>query len=227
MQQGSEEWKQARCGRVTASRVHDIVAITRSGGYTSGRKNYLAELVCERLTGTPAEHTQSAAMAYGTETEPEARFAYAFKTDMDMDEVGFIPHPTITMAGASPDGIGRTGGLVEIKCPNSSTHMEFLLTERSRRNISTKCNSRWLAHGRQWCDFVSSTAAPRKCSLYLSGCRATKTHRRARTGGDEIPRSISTPRWICSASDTCRRQHEPRRRRSVQLQHPQSGNKYY
>ena len=127
MQQGSQEWKQARCGRVTASRVHDIVAVTRSGGYTSGRKNYLAELVTERLTGQPAPSYQSAAMAYGIECEPEARFAYALAMGVEVEEVGFVPHPTIEMAGCSPDGLLRTNGLLEIKCPNSATHIETLL----------------------------------------------------------------------------------------------------
>src|SRR4029077_12330848 len=101
MQQGSEEWKQARCGRVTASRVHDIIATTRSGGFTSGRKNYLADLVIERLTGQPAPSYQSAAMQYGINMEPSARFAYALATGAEITEMGFIQHPTIAMAGCS------------------------------------------------------------------------------------------------------------------------------
>ena len=120
MQQGSEEWKQARCGRVTASRVHDIVAITRSGGYTAGRKNYLSALVWERLTGKPAPSYQSAAMAYGTESEPEARFAYALKQGVEIEEVGFVTHPTIDMAGASPDGLVGVDGLLRSSAPKTA-----------------------------------------------------------------------------------------------------------
>jgi putative phage-type endonuclease len=154
MQQGSEEWLLARVGKVTASRVHDIVATTKSGGYTTGRKNYLAELVCERLTGVPAPQYVSPAMAYGTKTEPEAHFAYALKTGAEIEEVGFIPHPTIIMAGASPDGLVGKDGLVEIKCPNTATHIEMLLHGKvdayyDQMQFQMACT------GRRWCDFVS------------------------------------------------------------------------
>ena len=81
MQQGSEEWLQARVGKVTASRVHDIVATTKSGGWTAGRKIYLGELVCERLTGAPYPQYVNAAMNHGTEKEPQARFAYALTAE--------------------------------------------------------------------------------------------------------------------------------------------------
>ena len=155
MQQGSEEWKQARCGRVTASRVHDIVAVTRSGGYTSGRKNYLAELVCERLTGQPAPSYQSAAMAYGTECEPEARFAYALAAGAEIEEVGFVPHPKIDAAGCSPDGLVGADGLVEIKCPNSATHIESLLTGKLDPAYFDQMQFQMACTERQWCDFVS------------------------------------------------------------------------
>lgn len=155
MQQGTEEWKQARCGRVTASRVHDIVAVTRSGGYTSGRKNYLAELVCERLTGRPAPSYQSAAMAYGTETEPEARFAYALAKGVEIEEVGFIPHPAIAMAGCSPDGLVGKDGLVEIKCPNTATMIEVLLGAKIDPAYYNQVQFQLCCTGRQWADLVT------------------------------------------------------------------------
>jgi putative phage-type endonuclease len=168
MQQGTEEWKQARCGRVTASRVHDIVAVTRSGGYTSGRKNYLAELVCERLTGRPAPSYQSAAMAYGTETEPEARFAYALAKGVEIEEVGFIPHPAIAMAGCSPDGLVGKDGLVEIKCGNSATHIETLLNEKIDPGYMDQMQFQMATTGRKWCDFVSfDKRLPEQMQLYI------------------------------------------------------------
>jgi len=155
MQQGSEEWKQARCGRVTASRVHDIVAVTRSGGYTSGRKNYLADLVIERLTGQPAPSYQSAAMEYGIATEPEARFAYALAQGVEIEEVGFVPHPTIDMAGCSPDGLVSKDGLVEIKCPNTATMIEVLLGAPVNLAYASQCHFQMACTGRQWCDLVT------------------------------------------------------------------------
>lgn len=155
MQQGSEEWKQARCGSVGASRVHDIVATTKSGGYTAGRKNYMAELVCERLTGTPAEQYQSAAMAYGTECEPEARFAYALKFGVEVEEVGLIRHPTIAGAHASPDGLIGKDGLVEIKCPNTSTMIETLLGGKIDPAYMDQMQFQLSVTARQWVDFVT------------------------------------------------------------------------
>jgi predicted phage-related endonuclease len=67
-------------------------------------------------------------MIHGTETEPEARRAYEFFVDCDVQQVGFVPHPTINMAGASPDGLVGDDGLLELKCPNSATHIETLLS---------------------------------------------------------------------------------------------------
>jgi putative phage-type endonuclease len=155
MQQGSEEWKQARCGRVTASRVHDIVAVTRSGGFTAGRKNYLADLVIERLTGAPAPSYQSAAMEYGIATEPEARFAYALDQGVEIEEVGFIPHPTIAMAGCSPDGLVGDRGLIEIKCPNTATMIEVLLGGKVDPAYASQAMFQMACTGRQWCDLVT------------------------------------------------------------------------
>jgi hypothetical protein len=101
MEQRTEEWFAARCGKVTASRVADIIAKTKTGPSAS-RENYLAQLVCERLTGKPAESYSNSAMQWGTETEPFARAAYEARMDLLVTEVGFIDHPWITMSGASP-----------------------------------------------------------------------------------------------------------------------------
>ncbi len=169
MQQGSPEWHAARCGKVTASRVHDIVAVTRSGGFTAGRKNYLSTLVWERLTGKPAPTYQSAAMAYGTECEPEARFAYALKQGVEIEEVGFIAHPTIEMAGASPDGLVGKDGLCEIKCPQSSAHLDRWLGAKIDQAYMDQMMFQMACTGRQWCDFVSyHRDAPEEMQLHIT-----------------------------------------------------------
>jgi hypothetical protein len=128
MEQRSEEWFAARCGKVTASRVADIIAKTKTGASAS-RENYLAQLVCERLTGKPAESYSNAAMQWGTDTEPFARAAYEARMDLLVTEVGFIDHPWIAMSGASPDGLANEG-MVEIKAPNTSTHLQTLLDRK-------------------------------------------------------------------------------------------------
>jgi putative phage-type endonuclease len=162
MIQGSPEWFAARVGKVTASRVHDIVATTKSGGYSAGRKNYLSQLVWERLTGKPTATYQSAAMAYGIETEPEARFAYALKQGVEIEEVGFIAHPTIEMAGASPDGLVGKDGLCEIKCPQSSAHLDMWLGGKIDLAYASQMHFQMACTRRQWCDFVSYHRDPPK-----------------------------------------------------------------
>ena len=155
MIQGSEEWLRARIGKATASRVRDITATTKSGGWTAGRENYMAELVTERLTGEPAPKFVSAAMANGTECEPEARAAYSFQADVDVEEVGFIDHPTIAMCGASPDGLVGADGMVEIKCPTTATHLKTLLTGKIAVEYVDQMQMQMAVCGRRWVDFVS------------------------------------------------------------------------
>ena len=165
--QGTEEWLLERCGKVTASRIADLMATTRSG-YAASRENYKAQLIAERLTGCVADSFKSAAMIYGTETEPEARRAYEFFVDRDVQQVGFIPHPSIDMAGASPDGLVGDDGLVEIKCPNTSTHIACLLTGRIDDKYHKQMQFQMACSGRQWCDFVSyDNRMPERMRLFV------------------------------------------------------------
>src|SRR3990167_876627 len=127
LEQGSPEWLLARVGKVTASRVSDVVAKTKTG-WGASRANYMAELIAERLTGAPAAQYVNAAMQWGTDTEPQARAAYEFFQDATVEQVGLVPHPTIPMSAASPDGLVGDDGMVEIKCPNTATHVDTLLS---------------------------------------------------------------------------------------------------
>lgn len=152
--QGSDEWKALRLGKVTASRVADVVARTKSG-YSASRANYMAQLIAERLTGTVAEAYTNAAMQHGTECEPEARSAYEFYHGEYVEEIAFVPHPKIDQAGCSPDGLVGADGLVEIKCPNTATHLETLLGQAVPAKYETQMQFQMACTGRQWCDFVS------------------------------------------------------------------------
>jgi putative phage-type endonuclease len=152
--QGSPEWFAARLGKVTASRVADVIAKTKTG-WGASRANYMAELVAERLTGTSADKFSNAAMQWGTEQEPEARAAYEFRVGVDVIQVGFVPHPIIPMTGASPDGLVGDEGLVEIKCPNTATHIDTLIGQAIPGKYVTQMLWQMACTGRQWCDFVS------------------------------------------------------------------------
>ena len=154
IQQGSPEWRALRVGRVTASRVADIIAKTKSGPSAS-RANYLAELIAERLTGVPAESYSNGAMQWGTATEPAAREAYAMEVLAAIEEVAFVGHPNIPMAGCSPDGLIGKDGLFEIKCPNTATHIETLLGQSVPAKYITQMQFQMSCTGRAWCDFVS------------------------------------------------------------------------
>ena len=152
--QGTDQWHIDRLGKVTASRVADVMAKTKSGPSAS-RKNYMAELVAERLTGTWEEGFVSGPMKWGTETEPLGRAEYEIRTGQMVEQVGFIDSPEIKMFGGSPDGlVGKDGG-IEIKCPNTATHIETLLSGVVDRKYVIQVQSLMAVTGRAWWDFVS------------------------------------------------------------------------
>ncbi len=153
MEQRSAEWHAARLGKVTASKVADVVARTRTG-YAASRANYMAQLVCERLTGKPTEGFSNAAMEWGVEQEAAARDAYSARVGELVTEVGFIDHPTIKMAGASPDGIVGAG-IVEIKCPSTATHIEYLFEREPPQKYFYQMQWQMACTGAEWCDWVS------------------------------------------------------------------------
>lgn len=149
MEQGSPEWFAARLGKVTGSRIADVLSTG------TGRETYMAQLVVERITGKPIEMYSNSAMQWGTETEPLARASYEIKKGVFVDEVGSIPHPSIPMAAASPDGLVGDDGLVEIKCPNTSTHIDTLLGAKIKTGYLYQMQFQMACTGRKWCDFVS------------------------------------------------------------------------
>jgi putative phage-type endonuclease len=167
--QGSDEWRAIRLGKATASRIPDVVAKTKSG-WGSSRANYMAELLVERLTGIPIDGYSNAAMQWGTATEPEARMEYQLLTGFDVQQVGFVPHPTIAMAGCSPDGLIGDDGAVELKCPNTATHIETLLGRPPQvpDKYVKQIQFQLACTGRQWCDFVSyDPRLPERMRLFI------------------------------------------------------------
>lgn len=167
MIQGTDEWRRARLGKVTASRVADVISRTKTG-WGASRKNYMAELIAERLTGIPAEGFTNAAMQWGTDTEPQARLAYEFFRDEEVTQVAFVPHPSIIMAGASPDGLVGADGLLELKCPNTATHIETLLSGNIPEKYVPQMLWQMACTGRAWCDFASfDPRMPERMRLFI------------------------------------------------------------
>ena len=153
IEQGSDAWKKIRAGKVTASRVKDIVATTKTG-YSTSRDKYMTQLLLERLTNTVAESYSNDAMQWGVDNEPYARSAYESAKNVMVDQVAFVNHPTIEMAGASPDGLVNDDGLVELKCPMSHTHLESLLGGLDDQ-YKTQVNWQMACTGAKWTDLCS------------------------------------------------------------------------
>jgi putative phage-type endonuclease len=155
MEQRSDNWHKARLGKLTASRVSDAISMLKTGAEAEKRINYRLELASERLTGRRTEMFENHFMRWGTEYEPMARLVYAQRVGEIVSEIGFVDHPELDWAGASPDGLIDDDGLIEIKCPSSQTHITYL----TERKIPTKYQNQmaWqlICTQRKWCDFVS------------------------------------------------------------------------
>jgi putative phage-type endonuclease len=155
LEQRSPEWYAVRCGKVTASRIGDILKTLRNGSWAASRRNYAAQLVTERLTGKVIEHPYTNEyMEWGKEQEPLARDLYQ-ELHGPVSEVGFVPHPSIPASGASPDGLVGDDGLLEIKCLIKANHIDILLTEKIDDKHMYQMLWQMACTGRQWCDFVS------------------------------------------------------------------------
>jgi len=151
-EQRSPEWFAQRLGKVTASSVHKVMAKTKTG-YSADRENLQAQLVVERMTGQPAKSYSNASMEWGVEQESNARAAYEAHTGRLVQEVGFIPHPTIEMCGASPDGIVGEG-LIEIKCPETATMIDLQLNRKIPDKYLKQMQLQMRCTEKNWCDFV-------------------------------------------------------------------------
>ena len=152
--QGSEEWFAIRCGKVTASRISDVMAKVKSGE-AAGRKNYRTQLIVERLTGIVEKGFSNAHMERGTALEPYAREAYELYSGSIVEQIAFVDHPIIAMSGASPDGLVDTEGSIEIKCPTPANHLEYILDDKVPSKYMPQMAWQKLCTGRQWVDFVS------------------------------------------------------------------------
>jgi len=168
IEQGTAEWFSMRLGKVTATRVADVTAKGKGSAEAAGVRNYRAQIVCERLTGTVEETYINAAMQRGTDLEPLARECYEFLKGVTVEQVAFVDHPTIANAGSSPDGLVGEDGLVEIKCPNTATHIEYLLNGEPPPAYQKQMLWQMACTGRKWVDFVSyDPRLPEELQLFV------------------------------------------------------------
>lgn len=157
MAQRSDEWFASRIGNVTASRVKDVMASGRGGAPSATRKNYMMELLCERLTGQQGgmDLSRNAAVQRGVELEPFACMAYEADKGLMVVETDLVMHPKIECFGASPDGLAGDDGVLEIKCPNTATHIATMQSGRHDPQYEWQMLAQMACTGRHWADFVS------------------------------------------------------------------------
>lgn len=190
IQQGSPEWLFERCGCVTASRIKDVVAKLKNGKESAARQSYKMEVLTEILTGRTTEHFVTMAMDWGIQTEPLARTAYEFAKGVEVERIGYVRHLGISRSGASPDGLVGEDGLVEIKCPNTTTHLEYLIEGVVPDDYRPQMMWQMACTGRSWCDFVSyDPRLPNEFNLFIE-----RLHRDDMVIGDmerEVERFIS------------------------------------
>ncbi|QEE11715.1 YqaJ viral recombinase family protein [Bartonella krasnovii] len=155
MEQRTAEWFQARLGKVTASNVYNVLSKTAKGMPTSKYEDYKIKLMTERLTEEISQSYITPAMQWGIDYEEDPLREYAFIYDTEVTRCGFIQHPTIQMAGASPDGLIGEDGLIEIKCPQSSNHLRFFIDGNIKSEYYAQMQFQMACTGRKWCDFMS------------------------------------------------------------------------
>ncbi len=168
IEQGTAEWIQMRTGCVTGSRVADVMAkLVRKNGEAATRQAYKAEIVSEILTGRAADHYVSPAMEWGKENEIFARSVYEVEIG-SIEPIGFALHSTIKRFGASPDGLVGSDGLVEFKCPNTATHIDYILAGIVPAEYHWQMLAEMACAERQWCDFVSyDPRLPKRLQLFV------------------------------------------------------------
>lgn len=154
LKQGTDEWKKSRLGHVSASQLASVMAKGKSGEAVV-RKNYKMQLVAERMTMQIQPSYSNAAMEWGVQQEPFARMAYEVSHETFVDQTGFWKHSDILWLGCSPDGLVDSDGLVEIKCPNTTTHIDNLLAKQVPSEYVKQVQGQLWVMGREWVDFIS------------------------------------------------------------------------
>ena len=167
IEQNTPEWHQMRLGKVSASRMADLLAKTKTG-FSASRAKYMAQLLCERMTGQPTEFFTTAAMQRGVDVEPLARQAYEAHNLTSVEQIAWVEHPTIPFSGCSPDGFVGEHGLIEIKCKEIHNHLDSILNDRIDPDHQAQMMWQMACTGRQWCDYVCfDDRAPEGLQLFV------------------------------------------------------------
>jgi putative phage-type endonuclease len=156
MEQRTKEWHEMRAGKLTGSRFADVMNVLKDGSPGANRRALVTMLAVERITGTTVDTFQNDAMRRGIELEPEARAAYEAHTGALVTVRAFIPHPSLSYVGVSPDGEIDDDGMCELKCPaNMAKHLDAIRSNAHATEYKWQLQGQlWVAE-REWVDAVS------------------------------------------------------------------------
>ena len=153
------EWFQARIGILTSSKIHAAITKRQKGGTHDlvERRKLKLQMISELRTGLTTEHFVSAAMDWGVENEPRARAEYEFRTGRTVDQLGLVLHADNPRFGATTDGFVAPEGILEIKCPETYTHYDYLTSGEIPKEYLDQIDWQMACCGPEieWCDFVS------------------------------------------------------------------------
>lgn len=201
LEQGTEEWKIARLGHVSASNATAVMSKTKEGKESATRKAYKIKLIAERMTNQPQESYKNAAMEWGNEQEPFARMAYEAMQNVLVEKTGFWKHPDLNWVGVSPDGLVGKYGLIEIKCPNTTTHLEYIWDDVIPTEYRKQMQMQLWVTGREWCDFVSyDPRLPLRHQLFIK--RYMRDEKLIREIADEVEKFLSEIEVIIQKLET-------------------------
>ncbi|PHS61669.1 MAG: exonuclease [Flavobacterium sp.] len=153
MEQGSEAWKAIRLGKVTASKMKDLMSNGRGSSLSKMSETYMMDLIAERLTGESKPFFENDAMKWGTETEPQARAMFELREGLEVETVAFIEYDDYV--GMSPDGLIGDDGLIEIKCPNTATQIKRALSKDYAADYKDQIQMQLWVSNRKYCYFLS------------------------------------------------------------------------
>lgn len=192
--QRSEDWHSGRCGKITASRIKDIAANPGKGKALNATQ---LNVLGERLTGVQVETPPNTKMQWGIDNEPNAIAAYENLTGEFVIGTGLIDHPAIALSGASPDGLIGSDGQIEVKCPDTTTHLNTLLTKEVPAEYIPQITWQLACTRRTWCDFVSyDPRLPEKLQIIVIRVFAKDLD----IAG--LEKTVSTCNWIINKSMT-------------------------
>lgn len=148
-------WLRQRAGKLTASRMAVAMDFLKNGNPSKARSDYMRELIAERLTGDSVRHFVNDAMQWGLEKEAEAKDAWQALTGDFIRESTFYDHPRIDNFGGTPDGELDGGGLIEVKCPTTTTYVSWVMGGCVPPEHEPQMLAQLAVTGRKWVEFVA------------------------------------------------------------------------